>query len=176
MSFAENLKAIRKNHQLLQEELAELLEVSRQAVSKWELGEGYPEVEKLIVLSKELNVSIDSLLLNGGDDATPAYGNDSGTLRIISPNEGVILRVSKVMRSHPFKGGKNSPKYALFASDGNDTSFWGASNTFLAWYRNLEDITREIDEIRNALETGKDSYSLQYSVKCKQNLLRAIEE
>ncbi len=80
------------------------------------------------------------------------------------------------MRSQPFKGGKNSPKYALFASDGNDMSFWGASNIFLAWYRNLEDITREIDEIRNALETGKDSYSLQYSVRCKQNLLRTIED
>ena len=80
------------------------------------------------------------------------------------------------MRSQPFKGGKNSPKYALYASDGNDMSFWGASNTFLAWYRNLEDITREIDEIRNALETGKDSYSLQYSVRCKQSLLRTIED
>ena len=176
MSFAENLKAIRKSQQLSQEDLAELLGVSRQAVSKWELGEGYPEVEKLLALSQKLNVSIDSLLLNGGDGATPVYGNDSGILTIISPNEGVIARTTKVMRSQPFKGGKNSPKYALFASDGNDMSFLGASNTFLAWYRNLEDITREIDEIRNALETGKDSYSLQYSVRCKQNLLRTIED
>ena len=176
MSFAENLKAVRKNHQLSQEDFAELLGVSRQAVSKWELGEGYPEVEKLLVLSQKLNVSIDSLLLNGGDDATPVHGNGSGSLTIISPNEGVIARTAKVMRSQPFKGVKNSPKYALFASDGNDMSFWGASNTFLAWYRNLEDITREIDEIRNALEAGKDSYSLQYSVRCKQNLLRTIED
>ena len=38
MSFSENLQAIRKNNQLTQEELAELLGVSRQAVSKWELG------------------------------------------------------------------------------------------------------------------------------------------
>ena len=40
MSFSENLQAIRKKNQLSQEELAELLGVSRQAVSKWELGEG----------------------------------------------------------------------------------------------------------------------------------------
>lgn len=176
MSFAENLKAIRKDHQLSQEELAELLGVSRQAVSKWELGEGYPEVEKLLVLSRKLNVSIDGLLSDDGDDATPVHGNGSGTLRIVSPNEGVMLRASKVMRSQPLKGGKNSPRYALYASDGNDASFWGASNTFLAWYRNLEDITKEINEILNALEMGKDSYSLQYSVKCRQNLLRTIEE
>ena len=38
MSFAENLKRIRKEHHLSQEELAELLDVSRQAVSKWEQG------------------------------------------------------------------------------------------------------------------------------------------
>ncbi|MBE6930475.1 MAG: helix-turn-helix transcriptional regulator, partial [Ruminococcaceae bacterium] len=45
MSFSENLKQIRKEHHLSQEELAELLDVSRQAVSKWEQGMGYPEVE-----------------------------------------------------------------------------------------------------------------------------------
>ena len=39
MSFAENLKQLRKERQLSQEELAEMLDVSRQAVSKWELGD-----------------------------------------------------------------------------------------------------------------------------------------
>lgn len=101
------------------------MDVSRQAVSKWELDEGYPEVENLLILSKKLNVSIDSLLLNGGDGATPVYGNGSGILTIVSPNEGVILRTSKVIRSQPFRGGKNSPKYALFASDGNDIPLGG---------------------------------------------------
>ena len=51
MSFAENLKSIRKERNLSQEDLAEILDVSRQAVSKWELGDGYPEVEKLLLLS-----------------------------------------------------------------------------------------------------------------------------
>ena len=41
MSFAENLKQLRKKKQLSQEELAEILDVSRQAVSKWEQGMGY---------------------------------------------------------------------------------------------------------------------------------------
>ena len=57
MSFGENLQAIRKKNQLSQEALAEMLGVSRQAVSKWELGEGYPEVDKLLILSKKLNIS-----------------------------------------------------------------------------------------------------------------------
>ncbi len=176
MGFGENLQTIRKKSHLSQEGLAEMLGVSRQAVSKWELGDGYPEVDKLLLLSKKLNVSLDSLL--GEESAPTISGEDrsSDVIRIISPHEGVIINASKVMRSQQFKGRKNSPKFALFASDGNDSSPWGAQNTFLAWYRNLEDVTKEIDEIQNALDTGAASYTLQYSVKCKQNLFRTIEE
>ena len=174
MSFSENLQAIRKKNQLSQEELAELLGVSRQAVSKWELGEGYPEVEKLLILSKKLNVSLDSLMTGSvpGNDVREA--GRPGIIRIISPNEGVIMDIAKVMRSQEFRGGKNSPKYALFASDGKEMSF--SQNTFLGWYRNLDDINTEIEEIRKALDAGAASYVLRYSVKCKQNLFRTIEE
>ena len=174
MSFGENLQLLRKKNQLSQEGLAEMLGVSRQAVSKWELEEGYPEVDKLLLLSKKLNVSIDSLL--GGESTTAASGEGkaSAAIRIISPHEGVIFNASKVMRSQQFKGGKNSPKFALYASDGKDLSL--SQNTFLAWYRNLEDVTKEIAEIQAALDAGAASYTLQYSVKCKQNLLRTIEE
>lgn len=175
MSFGENLQAIRKQNQLSQEGLAEMLGVSRQAVSKWELGEGYPEVDKLLILSKKLNISLDSLL-GGEKTAISEEGRSSDTIRIISPNEGVIINATKVTRSQQFKGLKNSPKYALFASDGKDMSYWGAQNTFLAWYRNLEDVTRELAEIQKALDAGEASFTLQYSVKCRQNLFRTIEE
>ena len=177
MSFGENLQMLRKKNQLSQEGLAEMLGVSRQAVSKWELGEGYPEVDKLLIISKKLNVSLDSLL--GGDNTPDISGNSSpasNMIRITSPNEGVIIDATRVIRSQQFMGGKNSPKYALYASDGKDMSYWGATNTFLAWYRNLDDVTREITEIQNAINAGAASYTLQYSVKCKQNLLRTIED
>ena len=178
MSFGENLQTIRKEKHLSQEALAEMLGVSRQAVSKWELGEGYPEVDKLILLSQKLNISLDSLLGNKvyENAADPEQGGSSGTIRIISPNEGVIINASKVTRSQQFRGAKNSPKYALFASDGNDMSLWGAQNTFLAWYRDLDDVTREIVGIQDALDAGAASYTLQYSVKCKMNLFRTMEE
>ena len=68
MSFAENLQLARKKNGLTQEALADYLGVSRQAVSKWEQGEGYPEVEKLLTLSELLGVSIDSLM-----DRDPSY-------------------------------------------------------------------------------------------------------
>ena len=103
-------------------------------------------------------------------------GKASDTIRINSSHEGIIINAVKVTRSQQFKGVKNSPKFALFASDGNDLSLWGAQSTFLAWYRNLEDVTKEINEIQMALDAGAASYTLQYSVKCKQNLFRTIEE
>ena len=59
MGFAENLKYIRKKRNITQEQLADILIVSRQAVSKWESGIGYPETEKLLLLSRELDVSLD---------------------------------------------------------------------------------------------------------------------
>lgn len=61
MSFSDNLKQSRNEKHLTQERLAELLDVSRQAVSKWEQGVGYPETDKLIVLAKVLRVSLDWL-------------------------------------------------------------------------------------------------------------------
>ena len=176
MSFSENLQAIRKKNRLSQEKLAELLGVSRQAVSKWELGEGYPEVEKLLILSKKLNISLDSLMTGSTPRNDVRETSHPGRIRIISPKEGVIIDAAKVMRSQEFKGRKNSPQYALFATDGMEMSFWGAQNTFLGWYRDLDDINSEIEEIQKALDTGADSYVLQYSVKCKQNLFRTIEE
>ena len=62
MSFADVLKDERRKNSLTQEELADMLGVSRQAVSKWEQGEGYPEVEKLLVLADRLDISLDELM------------------------------------------------------------------------------------------------------------------
>lgn len=62
MSFGENLRLMRKARNLTQEQFAEALGVSRQAVSKWEADSGYPEAEKLIAISRVLGVSVDKLL------------------------------------------------------------------------------------------------------------------
>ena len=61
MGFAENLKQIRKKRNITQEHQAGMLSVSRQAVAKWESGAGFPETEKLLIISRELNVSLDYL-------------------------------------------------------------------------------------------------------------------
>ena len=62
MEFNEKLQELRKNKGLTQEELAEKLYVSRTAVSKWESGRGYPNIESLKEISLFFSVSIDELL------------------------------------------------------------------------------------------------------------------
>ena len=62
MDFGMKLQNLRKGKGLSQEALAEQLNVSRQAVSKWESGAGYPEMDKLILLSNLFGVTIDYLV------------------------------------------------------------------------------------------------------------------
>lgn len=62
MNFEQKLQTLRKERGLSQENLAEIIGVSRQAVAKWELGQSYPDIEKLIALSSFLKVSIDKLV------------------------------------------------------------------------------------------------------------------
>ena len=64
MEFHEKLQQLRKRHNLTQEQLAEQLFVSRTAVSKWESGRGYPNLESLKCISKRFSISIDELLSN----------------------------------------------------------------------------------------------------------------
>jgi membrane protein implicated in regulation of membrane protease activity/transcriptional regulator with XRE-family HTH domain len=61
MSLGEQLQLLRRGHNLTQEQFAEQLKVSRQAVSKWESSKGYPEIEKIIYICNQYGVTMDEL-------------------------------------------------------------------------------------------------------------------
>ena len=61
MAFGERLQEARKRSGFTQEEFAEQLQVSRQAVSKWESGRGYPEMEKLLYICRRCDTTMDEL-------------------------------------------------------------------------------------------------------------------
>ena len=62
MKFNEKLIMLRKQHNLSQEQVAEKLGVARQTISKWELGETTPEMDKLIIISELYNITLDELM------------------------------------------------------------------------------------------------------------------
>ena len=64
MEFNNKLYELRKQKGFSQEELANRLNVSRQTVSKWEVGESSPDMEKLVAISELFDISLDELVLN----------------------------------------------------------------------------------------------------------------
>jgi len=114
MAFNESLLQKRKSLGLSQEELAERLGVSRQAVSKWETGEASPDLNKLIVLSKTLDISLDTLC--GLQEEFPAVAPAAVPKRRISP-AAIILVLTLLIgmfTSGYFLGRSTVPQPTLF--------------------------------------------------------------
>lgn len=76
MTFGEKLLKLRSDAGLSQDKLAEMLEVSRQSVSKWERDEAMPDTDKIVLISKIFSVSTDSLLKDEDEIKTAGEGTD----------------------------------------------------------------------------------------------------
>lgn len=94
MSFNEKLQILRKRDKLSQEQLADMLDVTRQSVSKWESGTTYPEMDKLIALCKIFKCTLDDLT---NDDVTDILdeGKRNGNQNIIS---SLIDNISEIIK------------------------------------------------------------------------------
>lgn len=92
MTFGEKLFKLRKGKGLSQEALAEKLNTSRQAISKWENGQGYPETEKLLMIGNIFGVSMDYLLKNASETKNDI---ESGYYVSKEMAEGFLLSVRK---------------------------------------------------------------------------------
>ena len=76
MHFHEKLTELRKREGLSQDELGERLGVSRQTISKWELGQSYPDFKKLVAVSDYFHLSLDELVkdVDGQEGHEPSSG------------------------------------------------------------------------------------------------------
>ncbi len=72
MNLSEHLEDLRKQHDLTQDQLAEKLTVTRQAISRWERGLAYPTVDNLKALAQLYQVSLDALLLDEPPEPAPS--------------------------------------------------------------------------------------------------------
>lgn len=85
-NLSERLRQLRKNAGLSQEQLAEKLDISRQAVSKWEAGSSSPDIHNIVQLGKLYNISTDSILLEEAP-ATEDTGRPSEAANATPQNE-----------------------------------------------------------------------------------------
>lgn len=113
MTFGEKVQNLRKKAGMSQDALAERLEVSRQAVSKWERDEAMPETEKVVRIAKLFEVSLDELLLDIKEEPEPEtqpwYEAPRYQTRTVTPE----ARLEQFLRRHGYKFG-----YAMMAVGG----------------------------------------------------------
>lgn len=91
MELGKQIYELRKKSNLSQEQLAEKVGVSRQTISKWELGETAPDIKQAQMLSQIFNVSLDEL--TGNDTKEVIYEKVSNTERLA----GIVINILKVL-------------------------------------------------------------------------------
>ena len=103
MNLSENLKKIRKENNLSQEQLAEKLGVSRQSVSKWESGQAYPEMDKMLQLCEMFNLNIDDLLNQDIKDINSKKKSKININKYIDSFLDFITKTTKMFGAMSFK-------------------------------------------------------------------------
>ena len=110
VNLADKLQLLRKKNLLSQEELAEKLGISRQAVSKWESGQSLPDLNKLKAISKLYNVTIDSLVNDdneiGERNENKAAYEKSNTSYEQDLNGKIVLNINKISVDYEYKSKK----------------------------------------------------------------------
>ncbi len=99
--FGDNLYTLRKQRGLSQDEFAEKMGVSRQAISKWERNESYPDTENLIAIAKFFGISIDYMIntsLDHGTDDTISNDTVSADVIDIEDKENSKVNQTKSKR------------------------------------------------------------------------------
>jgi len=178
--FSENIRSLRKEREMTQEALADFLGVSFQAVSKWERGESYPDIELLPTIADFFNVTTDHLL---GVDAqrneedilayidrfdNGKYKSDEGSLSFMAEAFGkypadfrITVRYMQALINDCYASGNHlkNKKEILSIYDRiqgyctNDRIRMRAKTQLIAYYR-------EIITVENSGVTDRDMYNL----------------
>ena len=94
MTFGERLYELRNKNNLSQEELAEVLDVSRQSISKWENDKAYPEMTRLLFMSDYFDVSLDYLMRGikkeNNEEKVTADDADKNSVQFIPKSKDII--------------------------------------------------------------------------------------
>ncbi|MBQ9947941.1 MAG: helix-turn-helix domain-containing protein [Oscillospiraceae bacterium] len=182
MSISEKIQQLRKSNGLSQEQLAEKLNVSRQAISKWESGTSLPDAEKIVLISDLFEVSTDYLMkdenTSRADDNNQQIIQVSRKLYISDINKRKLsafdeFEIEIINSDNKGEGtlitGISKPnakvRVPVCALYGITKGILGINQqTLLGFYASLEEAKKELDSISKTSE--KDTvYELKYAAK-----------
>lgn len=142
MTIGEKISKLRIGNGVSQEQLAERLGVSRQSVSKWEMGQALPQIDKVVLLCELFSVSCDDLLCD-----------------TVSIDEKCVKRHTKYFGTDGFRGEAN-------AELTSDKAY--RVGRFLGWYYSSRISGQQKGNYKPRIVIGKDtrlsSYMLEYSI------------
>lgn len=99
MTFGERLYKLRNEKNISQEELAELLDVSRQSISKWENNKAYPEMTRLLFLSDYFQISLDDLMRGTGEEKRVINSNSTASeTKDAMPDQEMTIQQEALMQ------------------------------------------------------------------------------
>ena len=104
MNLSERLEDLRKQHDLTQDQLAEKLTVTRQAISRWERGLAYPTVDNLKALAQLYQVSLDALLLDEPPPPEPVEPAPAAVPEPTQPAPETLPEPTQPAPTHPPRG------------------------------------------------------------------------
>ena len=138
MTIGEKIAKLRIKRNYTQEQLAEALNVSRQAVSRWEINQALPQIDKIIQLCKLFNISTDELLLDNNE----IVDNEPNRPNKYFGTDGFRGETNKVLTSmHAYKIGR-----------------------FLGWYFSKSQSSSYRPKVVIGKDTRRSSYMLEYSI------------
>lgn len=180
MSISVKIQQLRKSNGLSQEQLAEKLEVSRQAVSKWENGTAFPDTEKLVIISDLFGVSTDYLIkdeeISKPNQEVPTSINIPRKMYIIDINkrklsafEEFLIEIVNAEGEAALVSGlckhAEKVKVPMCALYGISKGILGMNKqTLLGFYASVEEAKKELISISKAGETDT-VYELKYAAK-----------
>lgn len=167
--FADNLRKIRIEKGISQEQLGEVINVSRQSISKYESGYAEPNYDRLIAIANFFEVSTDYLLMSKLDVDTSKRKSDRITVISKLDTLGVdgIASYYNFSISRIIGRKQKSPEAMLWGT--YDSGLFGDKKCMLACYRSYENAKKEIMAINDAMQKGETNYELQYFVNIKSS-------
>lgn len=104
-NLPEKLKEYRKKNHYSQEQVAEYMNLSRQAISNWETGKAYPDLDNLVMLSELYGITVDELLGEGSKTRNTSHNDDLKTISYNVILEILALSIILILSLDFFMGG-----------------------------------------------------------------------